>query len=113
MEYDLEQRTLQFAKNTRLFIKKIPKTVTNFDDLKQLVRSSGSIGANYIEANGSLSKKDFVMRVKICRKEAKETIFWLKLIETKKPSHNQERVNLIQEATELMKILGAILQKCQ
>jgi four helix bundle protein len=72
-EYDLEDRTFIFAKDVRAFVKKIPKTVANIEDTKQVVRASGSVGANYIEANESLSKKDFVVRIKICRKEAKES----------------------------------------
>ncbi len=67
--YDLEDRTLQFAGKVRIFIKKLPKITSNFEDCKQLVRSSGSVGANYIEANDSISKKDFVLRIKISRKE--------------------------------------------
>ena len=69
--YDLEERTFQFAKSVRLFIKTLKKTIANIEDSKQLVRSSGSVGANYIEANESLSKKYFVYRIKICRKEVK------------------------------------------
>jgi four helix bundle protein len=71
-QYDLEDRTLEFARNVRVLVKKLNKTLTNIEDGKQLVRSSGSVGANYIEANESLSKKDFMMRIKISRKEAKE-----------------------------------------
>lgn len=67
-------------KNVRIFIRKSKKEIANFDDFKQLVRSSGSIEANYIEANEALSKKDFLHRIKISRKEAKETRFWLRLI---------------------------------
>ena len=78
--YDLEERTLQFAKEVRLFIKTLEKTIVNIEDAKQVVRSSGSIGSNYIEANESLSKKDFVFRIKISRKEAKESVYWLRLI---------------------------------
>ena len=69
--YALEERTFQFAKNVHFFIKSLVKTVGNIEDSKQVIRSSGSIGANYIEANESLSKKDFVYRIKISRKEAK------------------------------------------
>jgi len=72
-QYDLEDRTLRFAKQVREFIRSLYKDVSNIEDGKQLTRSSGSIGANYIEANEALSKKDFVMRIKICRKEAKES----------------------------------------
>jgi four helix bundle protein len=78
--YDLEERTFQFAKAVRIFVKILPKTIANIEDGKQLVKASGSVGANYREANESLSKKDFVMRIKICRKEAKESAYWLRLI---------------------------------
>ena len=72
-QYNLEKRTADFARNIRSFVRSLPRTISNIEDIKQLVRSSGSVGANYIEANESLSKKDFVMRIKICRKEAKES----------------------------------------
>ena len=81
-QYDLEDRTLKFAKDVRSFVKKLPKTIGNIEDGKQLIRASGSVGANYIEANESLSKKDFVMRIKISRKEAKESRYWLRLVDT-------------------------------
>ena len=110
--FDLDERFSVFAKNTRAFIKEIPRTIATIEDCKQLARSSGSMGANYIEANESLSKKDFVMRVKICRKETKETIYWLKLINTSSNLElDNQRNNLINEATELMKIFGAIIEK--
>lgn len=111
-KYDLEERTFQFSKEVRLFIKSLDKTIANFEDAKQVVRSSGSIGANYIEANESLSKKDFIYRLKISRKEAKESIYWLRLInETNNKSNNQKIEYLIQEATELTKIFSAIIEK--
>lgn len=109
--YDLEDRTLKFAKEVTRFSKGLPRTIENMERIKQLVRSSGSVGANYIEANEALSKKDFVMRIKICRKEAKESIYWLKLVDTNPSDSEKERELLTQEATELMKIFGAILQK--
>lgn len=71
--YDLEDRTLAFAKAVREYVNKLRKTIGNIEDGKQLVKASGSVGANYIEANEALSKKDFIMRIKICRKEAKES----------------------------------------
>ena len=108
--YDLEERTLKFAKNARAFVKKLPKTIANIEDGKQLVRSSGSVGANYIEANESLSKKDFIMRIKICRKEAKESRYWLRLIDCQDILEN-ERQYLAQESTELTNIFGSILRK--
>ena len=110
--YDLESRTITFSKRVRTFIKKLPKTIGNIEDGKQVVRSSGSVGANYIEANEALSKKDFLMSIKICRKEAKESMYWLQLIDTNATDFLEtERDLLYNEATELMKIFGAILHK--
>ena len=108
-QYDLEERTLKFAKEVIGFVKGLPRSLANAEIAKQLIRSSGSIGANYIEANESLSKKDFLMRIKICRKESKESIYWLKLLE----AEDQEKSGglLIREATELMKIFGSIVEK--
>jgi len=80
--YDLEDRTFEFATRVRAFVKTLPHTMSNVEDTKQLVRSSGSVGANYIEANEALSKKDFSMRIKICRKEAKESCYWLRVLDT-------------------------------
>ena len=112
-QYDLEDRTYEFAKRVRALVKRIKRTIANIEDGKQLVKSSGSVGANYIEANEALSKKDFKMRIKICRKESKESRFWLRLLDIEDSDQNQERVNLIKESTELMNIFGAILQKTQ
>jgi four helix bundle protein len=110
--YDLEERTFQFAKNTSFFCRKLPKTITNIEYIKQLVRSSGSVGANYIEANESFSKKDFKMRIKICRKEAKESAYWLRLIkENNNNEFETEASSLSQEANELKKIFSAIVEK--
>ena len=111
-QYDLKDRTLAFAKLVRIFVKKFRKNIANIEDGKQLIRSSGSVGANYIEANEALSKKDFVMRIKICRKEAKESQYWLELIDTNGEIESEkERKELEQEAKELTHIFGAILQK--
>ena len=110
--YDLEERTFQFAKRVRVFVKKLPKTMANIEDGKQVIRSTGSVGANYIEANEALSKKDFLMRIKICRKEAKESAYFLRLIrETNNSSFEQEASDLHNEAVELKKILSAIINK--
>src|SRR5688572_6873077 len=112
--YDLEDRTFVFANDVRAFVKQIPKTVANIEDTKQVVRASGSIGANYIEANESLSKKDFLLRIKICRKEAKESRYWLRLIDPGDDSAlEKHRIDLIQEAMELTSIFGAILRKSE
>lgn len=113
-QYDLEDRTLAFAKRVRAFAKKLRKTPANIEDERQLIKSSGSVGANYIEANEALSKKDFIMRIKISRKEAKESRYWLKLMDTGDDLElGNERKDLEQEATELMNIFGSILRKSE
>ena len=109
--YDLEERTYRFARSVINFIEALPKTIINNEMTKQVIRSSGSIGANYIEANEALSKKDYAFRVKICRKEAKETIYWLKLIHVKGKEMLQKQETLVIEGTELMKIFGTIIEK--
>ncbi len=113
-QYDLEARTLAFAKDVRTFLKQLPNTLGNVDDKKQLARASGSVGANYIEANEALSKKDFAMRAKICRKEAKECGYWLQLLEADHDALLAKRKQeLQQEATELMSSFGAIVRKTE
>ena len=109
--YDLEERTLQFAISCRLFLSKLPNSISNIEDSKQLIKSSGSIGANYIEANEGLSKKDFLFRLKISRKEAKESVYWLRIIEAVNPVFENEASKLLQEATELKLILSSIIEK--
>lgn len=111
-QFDLEERTFNFASRCRLFVKTIPITISNIEDGKQLIRSSGSQAANYIEANESLSKKDFLMRIKIYRKESKESKLWLKLIVSGENINlNKEQKELIQEADELTKIFNSIAEK--
>jgi len=111
-KYDLEERSFQFAKKVALFCKQLPHNTVNFKYVDQVVRSSGSIGANYIEANESLGKKDFAMRIKISRKEAKESAYWLRLIvETNPKEYQEEGIVLLDEANQLKKILSAILEK--
>jgi len=113
-QYDLEDRTFNFAKRVRAFVKRLPKTIANIEDGKQVIKASGSVGANYIEANEALSKKDFVMRIKICRKEAKESGYWLRLVDTGNSNDLEiERKKLVTESKELTSIFGAILQKCR
>lgn len=109
--YDLEARTFLFALDCRLFLKRLPKTIQTIEDGKQQVRSSGSVGANYIEANESLSKKDFCYRIKICRKEAKESNYWLTLLKVCNPEFGNDTDILIQEANELKKIFSSIVEK--
>jgi four helix bundle protein len=109
-KFDLEDRTFDFANNCKEFLKKIDKNIHNVEYYKQLIRSSGSVAANFIEANESFSRNDFSHRVKICRKEAKESRLWLRLIDINEQMI-ATREALIQEATELMRIFGAILEK--
>ena len=109
-KYNLEERTLVFLKSIMKFARKLPKDFVNIELSRQLVRSSGSVGANYREANDSVSKKDFEFRIRICRKEAKESHFWLLAFEC-----NNEleitRNELVQEALELTRIFGAMVKK--
>lgn len=90
-----------------------PKNIPNYEDSKQIVRSSGSIGANYIEANESLGDKDKVMRLKISRKEAKETIYWLAIMKETNPELRTTIEELINEANELKNILSSIINKLE
>ena len=108
--YDLEERTYLFAKKVRAFVKKLERTTTNVDDIRQVGRSSGSVAANYIEVNDNLGPKDLLLRLRTCKKEAKETILWLKLLEVQQ-ANEEERQKLIVEARELTNILGSIYQK--
>ena len=110
--YDLEERTAVFAERSRAFVKRQPQTIGNIEDAKQFIRASGSIGANYIEANEAIGKKDFVMKIKICRREAKETCYWLRLLDVD-GDLEKERHRLSSEARELTDIFGAILRKCE
>jgi len=109
--YDLEERTFLFAKECRIYIRTLPKTTSNIEDGKQLVRSSGSVGANYIEANEKLGDKDLIFRLKISRKEAKESKYWLRLLHELNPDQKILSDSLLFEVEELRKILSAIITK--
>jgi four helix bundle protein len=110
-KFDLEERTTKFAKEVIRLCKSLSNNSINNRLFGQVVVSAGSIGANYREANDALGKKDFLLRLKISRKEAKETIHWLELI----LEANNEAVlvikTLIKEARELKNILSAIIEK--
>ena len=110
--YDLEERTFEFAKSCSKFINRITKTLANVEIARQLVRASGSVGANYIEANESLSKKDFIYRIKICRKEAKESGYWIRLLDIKDELKPEAEI-LLRESIELTKIFGSIVYKTE
>lgn len=108
--YDLEERTFIFARDCRLCVKSLKKTISNIEDGKQLIKASGSIGANYIEANEKLGNKDFIFRLKIARKEAKESKYWLRLLYAL--NNDVDTLNdLLNEAEELRKILSTIIKK--
>ena len=107
--FDLEDRTYRFALSVRQFLRKLPRSIITEVDGRQLSRSSGSVGANYIEANDNVGDRDFLYRIKLCRKEAKESRFWLKLLLIEEPSLvAEERAALANEADELMRIFAAI-----
>jgi four helix bundle protein len=110
--YDLEERTFLFARKIRAFVKTLPPTIANKRDVRQLVDASGSVGANYREANEAITKKEFRYRAMICRKEAKEARYWLRLLDTGSDAAvESERDELRGEADELMKIFNSILNK--
>ena len=112
--YDLEERTFLFALNVRLFIKSLPRTISNIEDGRQLVRASGSVGANYIEANEKTGAKDLVFRLKLSRKEAKESHYWLRLLKETNEFNNERIIDsLMEEAIQLKKILSSIISKCE
>ena len=109
--FDLEERTFRFSSRVRDLIAKIPRTITNIEYLKQLARSSGSVGANYIEGNDALGERDFLVKIKTSRREAKETSYWLRLLTI--PDNKElesERQNLVQEATEFVRIFSAMIR---
>ena len=110
-QYDLEERTFEFALAVRKLISDQTWGKEHWSDIDQILRSSGSVGANYIEANDSLSPKDFQYRIKICKKEAKESRYWARLLGCTCPQTAKESLRIIyQEAEELMKILAVILR---
>ena len=108
--YDLDSRTFLFVKNVREYIDKLPRKITQIEIGRQLIRSAGSVGANYIEGNEALSQKDFLMRIKICIKEAKETRYWLEL-SIPNTENTELQSHLICESTELIKIFATIVNK--
>ncbi len=109
--YDLEERTARFAEKCRDYVKRLPKSISNIEYGKQLIRSSGSQAANYIEANEALGKKDFQRRIRICRKETKESCLWLRLSEEGGGGLATEKQELLKEAAELRNIFTSILEK--
>jgi four helix bundle protein len=110
-KYDLEDRTTEFAKRIIKMCKYLPKNSMNERLIGQITGSAGSIGANYREANDALGKKDFIHKLKISRKEAKETLHWLELIYEANPPLQPRMSDLIQEGSEIKNILSSIIDK--
>lgn len=112
-DYDLEERTFQFALAVRNCIASNRWTRVQWSDIEQVLRSSGSIGSNYTEANNAVSKGDFLFRVKLSKKEARETMFWLRLLgeTTLHESVKNQLRALYKESDELTRILATILRK--
>jgi four helix bundle protein len=111
--YDLEERTIKFFKDTIQLCRILRKDAINVELIKQLIRSAGSVGANYREANEALSKKDFSLRIRISRKEAKESHFWLQAV-LEANTNLAARINpLIQESLELTRIFTSIENKAR
>lgn len=109
---DLVERTKTFAQRVRALVNRLPHSVANFEDMKQVVRSSGSVAANYLEAQEGLCRKDFFFRIKVCRKEARESGLWLELIDAGDDSSvREERDGLVKEADELKRIFSSIASK--
>lgn len=109
--FDLEKRTTEFAKMVVRLCRVLPRDSINNRLTGQVVGASGSVGANYREANDALGKKDFVLRLRIARREAKETIHWLELIKEANPEFEPQIHDLNKEALELKNILSAIIKK--
>jgi four helix bundle protein len=111
-KYDLEERTALFAEGVRDFCLRLPRNAANSEYIPQLIRAGSSPGANYIEANETIGDKDFKMKIKTCRREAKESSYWLRLVITDGSKEREdERAHLRQEAKEFVLIFSAILKK--
>jgi len=112
---DLPERTAKFAQEVRIFIRTLPRTISNIEDVKQLVRSSGSVAANHIEADEALGEKDRLMKFRVCRKEAKESTLWLTLLDVGGNTRlNEVRFALADEADEarqLVSIYSTIIRR--
>lgn len=108
-KYDLEERTTKFGKNIIVFAAKVPKSTVNNPIISQLVRAGTSVGANYREADDAESRADFRHKIAICKKEARETKYWLEMIEESTPALKEEARPLAAEAKELNLIFNAII----
>ncbi len=109
--FNLEDRTADFGAKIIEFSKKIPKNPTNISLISQIVRSGTSVGANYLEADDSESKKDFIHKMSISRKESREVKHWLRMIAVAEPSLKDNARELWKEAQELNLIFSSIINK--
>ncbi|HBK34146.1 TPA: four helix bundle protein [Candidatus Uhrbacteria bacterium] len=109
--YDIKSRTNEFGKNIIEFVKKVPQNIISKPLISQLVKSGTSVGANYCEADNASSRKDFIHKFFIAKKEAEETKYWLKMVSVAQPEQNESIQKLWQEVKEIHLILHAIIQK--
>ncbi len=112
--YDLEERTYEFARRVRMFLKQREWDPTSWTDVNQLLRSSGSVAANYIEAQEAVSDSDFTHRIRICRKEVRESSLWLRLLDDTNAlsrDESDETAHLLEEIQELTRIFTSIILK--
>ncbi len=109
--YDLEERTARFGETIIAFSKTIPHSPVTLPLISQLVRSGTSVGANYCEADDAGTKKDFRYKIGICRKEARETKHWLRMIAAAVPNPKDRAKPLWQEAKELHLIFAAVVRR--
>lgn len=110
-KYDLEERTAKFGEDVIQFVKTLSDNPVNRPLISQIVRSASSIGANYAEADAAESKKDFKHKIAICKKEAKETRHWLRMMAKANIDRTDECRRLWQESQELLLIFSAILKR--
>lgn len=108
-KFDLEDRTAKFAEAVIYLMKRIPNNYINGRMIEQLVGSGGSMGANYCEANEAESKRDFIHKIGICKKETKETKHWIRLLAIANPNFREDFKALWQEAQELLLIFSKII----
>jgi four helix bundle protein len=111
-KYDLEERTAKFGESIILFTKTICVNIYTEPLIKQIIRSATSIGANYMEANGCDSKRDFKNKISLCKKEAKETTHWIRMLSITIADRKDELRVLWKECHELVLIFSAITKRC-
>jgi four helix bundle protein len=109
-KYDLEERTVKFSQKVLNFVKKLPKDMVSTPIISQFIRSATSIGANYCEANNTESRSDFKHKIGICKKESKETVYWLRMILSLYPDRKEEIDLMLNEAKEFTLIFGSIIK---